>query len=206
MSVSGITHNDVKYVNQNYDPYNISATGFLNIYMKMLELQDPTEPLDINNMIQMNYQLQQISFLTNLETTMQSLLNAQQLGFITQAAFLIGKQVVMSADQINDVTVNYVLVSPSDYANVEVSIIDQNSGKVVKTYTTDLSEGINDLDLSDLSPGRYIVSVSSDGITLNDVLLGIRDTVSYVSLVGNQPVVGTASGERPLTDIVYISS
>jgi len=206
MSVEGINNNSIQYVDKNYDPYNISTEDFLKIYLTMLQNQDPTQPMNVKDMVQMNYQLQQIRFMTNLDTTLNSILQNQQLNFITQAAFLIGKEVVLKTNEIDNPTENYVLISPQDYSNVSVSIIEKNSGKVVKQYTTDLQKGINNLDLKDLPAGEYLVSVTYNGQTLNDILLGLKENVSYVSLVNNQPVLGTESGEYSLKDVVYISS
>jgi len=195
-----------KYVDKDYNPYNISTEDFLKIYLKMLELQDPTEPLDVKDMIQENYQLQQISFLTNLEQTMKTLTQNQMLNYITQSAFLIGKNAVFKTDTIDDVTQQYVLIAPQNYSNVEVSILDSTTGKVVKSYTTNLKEGLNTLDLTNLPAGTYKVQVSYNGQNLNDVILGVESVVNYVSLVGNEPVLGTSAGEKPLRDVVYIST
>jgi flagellar hook assembly protein FlgD len=195
-----------KYVDKNYDPYNISTEKFLKIYLKMLELQDPTEPLDVKDMIQQNYQLQQISFLTNLEQTMKSLAQNQMLNYITQSSFLIGKKAVFNVDTIEDVSQKYVLISPDNYNNVQISIIDTDSGKVVKSYQADLKEGINELDLSNLTAGNYRVQVSYNGQNLNDIILGVEAIVNYVSLAGNEPVLGTSAGEKPLKDVIYVST
>jgi flagellar hook assembly protein FlgD len=205
MLLDGI-NNKLRYVDKNYNPYNISTEKFLSIYLKMLELQDPTEPLNIKDMIQQNYQLQQISFLTRLEQTMKTLTQNQILNYITQSAFLIGKKAVFKTETITNPSQNYVLISPEDYTNVEVSIVDTDSGKVVKTFKTDLKEGLNDLDLSDLPLGNYTVQVSYNGQNLDKVILGEEATVNYVSLAGEQPVLGTSTGEKLLSDIVYIFS
>jgi len=195
-----------RYVDRDYNPYNISTGDFLKIYLKMLELQDPTEPLDVKDMIQENYQLQQISFLTNLERTMKTLAQNQTLNYITQASFLIGKNVVFKTDTINDVSQHYVLISSNEYQNVQVSIIDAESGRVVRSFTTNLRRGLSNLDLSNLPAGTYRVQVSYNGQNLNNVILGVESVVNYVSLVGNEPVLGTSAGEKPLRDVVYIST
>jgi flagellar hook assembly protein FlgD len=205
MAVDAI-NSHVRYVDNNYDPYNLTTRDFLKIYLKMLKLQDPTEPLKVEDMIQQNYLLQQISFLTNLEETLQNLLNAQKLSYITQASFLIGKNVVFQTNTITDPSADYVLQSPQDYINAEISVINNAPGEVVKSYTTDLVKGINPLQLDDLPAGEYRVTVSRDGQTLNDVILGIEGTVQYVSLSGDEPVLGLPFGEKPLKDVVYIST
>jgi len=205
MALEGI-NNRIRYVDRNYDPYNISTQDFLRIYLKMLELQDPTKPMDVKDMVQMNYQLQQVRFMTNLDRTLNSLLQNQQLGFITQASFLIGKNVVLKTEEITNPSAHYVLVSPQDYSHVTISIINKNTGEVVHQYTTDLHSGINELNTSNLPAGEYLVSVSHNGQNLNNILLGLRERVSYVSLVNNQPVLGTPNGEYPLSNVVYISS
>jgi len=195
-----------KYVDSNYNPYDISTEDFLKIYLKMLELQDPTEPIKIEDMINQNYQLQQISFLTRLEETMQSLASAQKLGYVTQAGFLIGKNVVLKENEITDTSLNYVLLSPEDYGPVEVTITDKNSGNVVKTEQLTLSKGLNNLDISDLPPGDYEVSVTQNGKPVRDVILGVSGVVEYISLINNEPVLGFSFGEKPLKDVVYISA
>ena len=197
---------NIQYVDNDYNPYDISTEDFLKIYLKMLELQDPTEPLKIEDMINQNYQLQQISFLTRLEETMQSLAAAQRLNYVTQAGFLIGKNVVFQTDEITDTSLQYVLLSPENYGTVDVTITDKNTGKVVKTEQIDLVKGLNNLDVADLPAGDYTVAVYKDGNQLNDVILGISGTVEYISLINNEPMLGLPFGEKPLKDVVYIST
>jgi len=205
MTLEGINHH-IRYVDRNYDPYNISTQDFLRIYLKMLELQDPTKPMDVKDMVQMNYQLQQIRFMTKLDKTLNKLVQNQQLDFISQASYLIGKDVVLKTGEITNPSAKYVLVSPQDYNQVTVSIINKNNGEVIHQYTTDLHSGINELNTSNLPAGEYLVSVSQNGQNLNNVLLGVKERVSYVSLINNQPVLGTNTGEYPLSNVVYISS
>ncbi|HIC09624.1 MAG TPA: hypothetical protein EYO62_06205 [Aquificales bacterium] len=197
---------NIQYVDNDYNPYDISTEDFLKIYLKMLELQDPTEPLKIEDMINQNYQLQQISFLTRLEETMQSLAAAQRLNYVTQAGFLIGKNVVFQTDEITDTSLQYVLLSPENYGTVDVTITDKNTGKVVKTEQIDLVKGLNNLNVADLPAGDYTVAVYKDGNQLNDVILGISGTVEYISLINNEPMLGLPFGEKPLKDVVYIST
>ena len=197
---------NIQYVDNDYNPYDISTEDFLKIYLKMLELQDPTEPLKIEDLINQNYQLQQISFLTRLEETMQSLAAAQRLNYVTQAGFLIGKNVIFQTDEITDTSLQYVLLSPENYGTVDVTITDKNTGKVVKTEQIDLVKGLNNLDVADLPAGDYTVAVYKDGNQLNDVILGISGTVEYISLINNEPMLGLPFGEKPLKDVVYIST
>ena len=196
---------NVRVVSKDYDPYNISREGFLKIYLKMLELQDPTQPLSTKDMIEQNYQLQQISFLTKLQQTMDSLTKAQQLNYITEVSSLIGKNVVVSTDKITDTSIPYVLISPQEFQNATITIKDLNSGEVVKQITADLKEGLNKLDLSDLEPGEYTVEVTKDGRKI-PALLGMQLHVNYISFAGNSPLLGTDYGEQPLENVVYISS
>jgi len=203
MNTDGVSR--VRMVSPDYDPYDISRESFLKIYLKMLELQDPTEPLDVRDMIEQNYQLQQISFLTKLEESMRSLIQAQKMGYITQASSLIGKNVIVTADSITDLTAPYVLISPENVSGATVSIIDANTGDVVKRFQTDLSEGVNNLDLSDLTPGEYHVEVTKDDQRI-PVVLGMQLHVNYISFAGNTPLLGTDHGEHPMENVVYISS
>jgi len=196
----------VRYVDSNYDPYSLSQEDFLNIYLTMLKLQDPTEPMKIDDMIQQQYQLQQITFMNKLQSTLDTLVSNQQITFITQASSLIGKTVIFREDKITDTSRNYVLLSPQNYENVQIQIINMDTGEVAESYTTNLQQGINQLNLNDLSAGNYLVKVyDANGNEIRDITLGSEERVVYVSLVNNQPVLGTENGERPLSDVLYIS-
>ena len=197
--------NNNRVVSSDYDPYNISREGFLKIYLKMLELQDPTEPLNVRDMIEQNYQLQQIAFLTDLQNSMKTLIQSQQLGYITQVSSLIGKNVVVSTDKITDPSMPYVLLSSQNLNGVTVTIRNADNGQVVRQFQINLQEGINRLNLSGLTPGQYSVEVSKDGQPVR-VVLGLQLRVNYISFAGNRPVLGTDHGEQPLENVVYISS
>jgi flagellar basal-body rod modification protein FlgD len=205
MAIDGI-NNSVQYVDDNYNPYNLSTEDFLKIYTTLLQNQDPTQPMDVNQMIQLNYELEQIQFMNQLEETLQTLINTQQLTFITQASNLIGKTVVFKENYITNPQAQYVLISDSNYSNVEIQIVNVDTGQVVKTINTDLQQGENDLDTSFLPAGTYAVNVYYNGQPLQNVQLGQKDTVLYVSLVNNRPVLGINFGEKSLNDILYISS
>jgi len=206
MQLNEIGRRTVRYVDSNYDPYNINRQDFLKIYLKMLELQDPTEPMDVKQMVEMNSQLQQIQFLNNLQQTLQSLSASQQISFISQASTLVNKEVVFSEETINNPLKQYVLLSPENYGNVEVQIINNDTGEVVQTLNINLQQGLNRLNLQNLGSGNYIVKVYRDGRLLNDITLGSLQRVRYVFLNGDTPMLGTNIEERRLTDVLYIGS
>ena len=201
--INSVNNNSV--VSSDYDPYNISREGFLKIYLKMLELQDPTEPLNVKDMIEQNYQLQQIAFLTDLQKSMKTLIQSQQMGYITQVSSLIGKDIVVSTDRITDPSMPYVLLSSENLNGVTITIRNADNGQVVQQFQTDLREGINRLNLNGLTPGQYLVEVSKDGQPVR-VILGLQLRVNYISFAGNNPLLGTDHGEQPLENVVYISS
>jgi len=206
MQLNEIGRNRIRYVDRNYNPYDIRREDFLRIYLKMLELQDPTEPMDVKQMVEMNSQLQQIQFLNNLQSTLESLAASQQISFISQASALVNKEVVFSEEVINNPLKHYVLLSPEDYGEVEVQIVNTDTGEVVQTLNMNLHQGLNELDTSSLGSGNYIVKIYKNGRLLDDVLLGSRQTVRYVFLNGNNPMLGTNIEERELTDVLYIGS
>lgn len=206
MQLNEIGKNKIRYVDKNYNPYDIKREDFLKIYMKMLELQDPTEPLDVKQMVEMNSQLQQIQFLNNLQQTLQSLAASQQISFISQASALVNKEVVFAENVIDNPLKQYVLLSPEDYGEVQVQLINADSGEVAQTLDLNLQQGLNKLNLQSLGSGNYIVKVYKNGRLLNDITLGSLQKVRYVFLNGNNPMLGTNIEERKLMDILYIGS
>jgi flagellar hook assembly protein FlgD len=206
MQLNEIGKNKIRYVDKNYNPYDIKREDFLKIYMKMLELQDPTEPMDVKQMVEMNSQLQQIQFLNNLQQTLQSLAASQQISFISQASALVNKEVVFAENVIDNPLKQYVLLSPEDYGEVQVQLINADSGEVAQTLDLNLQQGLNKLNLQSLGSGNYIVKVYKNGRLLNDITLGSLQKVRYVFLNGNNPMLGTNIEERKLMDILYIGS
>jgi flagellar hook assembly protein FlgD len=173
MQLNEIGKNKIRYVDKNYNPYDIKREDFLKIYMKMLELQDPTEPMDVKQMVEMNSQLQQIQFLNNLQQTLQSLAASQQISFISQASALVNKEVVFAENVIDNPLKQYVLLSPEDYGEVQVQLINADSGEVAQTLDLNLQQGLNKLNLQSLGSGNYIVKVYKNGRLLNDITLGL---------------------------------
>jgi flagellar hook assembly protein FlgD len=206
MQLNEIGKNKIRYVDKNYNPYDIKREDFLKIYMKMLELQDPTEPMDVKQMVEMNSQLQQIQFLNNLQQTLQSLAASQQISFISQASALVNKEVVFAENVIDNPLKQYVLLSPEDYGEVQVQLVNADSGEVAQTLDLNLQQGLNKLNLQSLGSGNYIVKVYKNGRLLNDITLGSLQKVRYVFLNGNNPMLGTNIEERKLMDILYIGS
>jgi flagellar hook assembly protein FlgD len=206
MQLNEIGKNKIRYVDKNYNPYDIKREDFLKIYMKMLELQDPTEPMDVKQMVEMNSQLQQIQFLNNLQQTLQGLAASQQISFISQASALVNKEGVFAENVIDNPMKQYVLLSPEDYGEVQVQLINADSGEVAQTLDLNLQQGLNKLNLQSLGSGNYIVKVYKNGRLLNDITLGSLQKVRYVFLNGNNPMLGTNIEERKLMDILYIGS
>ena len=204
MQLNEIGRNRIRYVDKNYNPYDIKREDFLKIYMKMLELQDPTEPMDVKQMVEMNSQLQQIQFLNNLQSTLESLAASQQISFISQASALVNKEVVFSENAINNPMKQYVLLSPENYGEVQVQIVNADTGEVAQTLNLNLQQGLNRLNLQNLGSGNYLVKVFKNGRQLSNITLGSLQRVQYVFLNGNNPMLGTDIEERKLTDILYI--
>ena len=73
---------------------------FLRLLTTQLQNQDPTQPMDANQLTNQLVQFSTVEQQMNTNTTLQSLLSLQQAGQLGQAAALVGQRVAVETDHL----------------------------------------------------------------------------------------------------------
>ncbi len=165
-------------------------TTFLKLLVAQLQNQDPTNPMDSSQMTSQLAEINTVSGISQLNTTLTSLATQMQAGQSAQTALLIGQNVLVqgsSAFVTSGKSPGFGVVLPSDATDVQVTVKD-SSGNVVNT-----------LDLGAHTAGNIPVSwtpTDSSGAKLADGTY----TISAVATVGGKTSsVSTLSGEQVLS-------
>lgn len=165
-------------------------TTFLKLLVAQLQNQDPTNPMDSAQMTSQLAQINTVSGISQLNTTLTSLASQLQAGQNAQTSLLIGQNVLVpgsSAIVSSGKSPGFGVVLPSAATDVQVTI-KNSSGQVVNT-----------IDLGAHSAGNVPVSwtpTDSSGATLKDGTY----TISAVATVGGKTgAVSTLSGEQVLS-------
>jgi flagellar basal-body rod modification protein FlgD len=111
----------------------IDQAGFLKLLTAQMTMQDPTAPMDSNTMVQQMSQMSEVQGITEMNTSMKSLLSEVQGNRIGDAASWIGKAALLSSSTAQPLTNGgYAgeITLPSDATSMNVSLVD-SSGKTV---------------------------------------------------------------------------
>lgn len=115
----------------------IDQAGFLKLLTAQMTMQDPTAPMDSNTMVQQMSQMSEVQGITEMNSSMKSLLSEIQGNRIGDAASWIGKAALLSSSTAQPLTNGgYAgeITLPSDATSMNVSLVD-SSGKSVYTQT-----------------------------------------------------------------------
>ncbi|WP_341675323.1 flagellar hook assembly protein FlgD [Niveibacterium sp. SC-1] len=195
----------------------VSQSNFLTMLTTQLQNQDPMNPLDNSQMTSQLAQISTVDGITQLNTTMQSMLAASQSSETMQAANLVGRAVLIEGSQLQmaqgAALGGVELSQPAD--NVKVQIKD-NGGNVIRTldlgamdagsqafgWDGKTDEGVAAAD------GTYSVSVSAvRGDTKVDVTALQLGTVSGVIRAANGVKIEVGGlGLHTMDDIKQILS
>ena len=193
---------------------------FLELLITQLQMQDPFQPMDNEDMIAQLATFSSLEQLSNMNENLRSNLEMDlligQLLNNTMATTLIGKQVYVATDRFVHGSADgagpaYRLHANADQVSVKIYAED---GRLVRTLEgLDGSEGVHALDWDGKSdagdhmpPGIYRFEVSAqdaDGATLHaeTLLVGHVNGIRYVD--GNARVV-VGDQEVPLGDVIEI--
>ncbi|PTB18043.1 flagellar biosynthesis protein FlgD [Trinickia symbiotica] len=167
-------------------------TTFLKLLVTQLQNQDPTNPMDSSQMTSQLAQINTVSGISQLNTTLTSLASQLQAGQNAQSSLLIGQNVLVpgtSAIVSSGKSPGFGVELTSAATDVQVTIKD-SSGNLVNT-----------IDLGAQSAGTIPVSwtpTDSSGKTLSDGTY----TISAAATVGGKTSsVTTLSGEQVLSVI-----
>jgi flagellar basal-body rod modification protein FlgD len=188
---------------------------FLKLLTTQLQNQDPTNPMDNAQMTTQLAEMSTAQGISDLNTTLNSLLSSYQTGQTLQAASLIGHQVLADGNQLtlsnsqavgaidlagaaDKVTVQILNSSGQAVRNIDLGA--QSGGLVSFTW-----DGKNDQGQT-VSDGSYTTSVtaSAGGSAVQATPLALA-TVSSVSLNGTTVTVNASGlGQLDLSQIQQI--
>jgi len=116
---------------------SIDQAGFLKLLTAQMTNQDPTAPMDSNTMVQQLSEMSTVSGITEMNTSMKSLVSELTSNRIGDAASWIGKAALLSSSTAQPLTNGgYAgeITLPSDATSMNVSLVD-STGKSVYTQT-----------------------------------------------------------------------
>jgi flagellar basal-body rod modification protein FlgD len=115
----------------------IDQAGFLKLLTAQMTNQDPTQPMDSNQMVSQLSQMSTVSGITEMNTSLKSMLADEQGNRIGDAASWIGKAALLSsttAQPLSNGGYAGTISLPSDATSMNVSLVD-SSGKTVYSQT-----------------------------------------------------------------------
>ena len=115
----------------------IDQAGFLQLLTAQMTNQDPTAPMDSSTMVQQLSQMSTVSGITEMNTSMKSLVSELTDNRIGDAASWIGKAALLSsstAQPLSNGGYAGEITLPSDATSMNVSLVD-STGKSVYSQT-----------------------------------------------------------------------
>jgi flagellar basal-body rod modification protein FlgD len=182
----------------------IDQAGFLKLLTAQMTNQDPTAPMDSNTMVQQLSEMSTVSGITEMNTSMKSLVSELTDNRIGDAASWIGKAALLpstAAQPLSNGGYAGEITLPSDATSMNVSLVD-SSGKSVysqtlgaqKAGTVDFAWDGTQAD-GTTATGPLSVVVSATGASG-----AITPTVStWATITGVQSPAGGASAELTTT-------
>ena len=167
---------------------------FMTLLIAQMKNQDPTSPMDNNQMAAQMAQLNMVSGINKMNTTLTGLSSNQQISNSMQATDLIGHQVMVTSNklQLNGGTSHMAMDLSQNADNVVMNISDSN-GNLIST-----------LNLGSKAAG--IQNISWNGQT-NAGSLATDDTYTYnITASSNGAAISATTLSSGLVQSVSISS
>lgn len=132
---SGAANTAVTAANAQTDTKKMSS-DFMKMLVAQMQYQDPTKPVDSAQMTSQLAQISTVDGINKLNDTMSSLAKGLQGNVISQAASMIGRDVLVPGNNISLTQGNakFGIQMPAAADAVNVSILDE-SGKTVKVMS-----------------------------------------------------------------------
>lgn len=216
MPVAGITDGTGAVLGQASRDYSqVSKLDFMTLLVAQIKNQDPTSPMDN---AQFTSQITQFSMLEQLETMSAAMEDNVAVGTAinnTAMLALVGRNVTVEG---NDVTLSGGAASESVIAaggngRATIKITDEN-GRVVKTYTQDVTKGLNTVTWDGTTDegvaaadGKYTISAevkdnSGTAVQFTNLMTG---AVSGLRYSDNQAIVMVNGEEFYVSEIYKVS-
>jgi len=173
---------------------------FMLLLTTQLKNQDPTEPLDTNQMTEQLVQFTGVEQQIQTNTNLEKLVSQNQTSQINNAVSFIGKTVQAEGNQtvLKDSAATLTFDVPSSAQSVSVAVLD-GVGKPVFSETIDTQSGLNEFvwdgkssfTSASLDDGVYTYSVTARDATGEpvDVATYVAEEVTSVSLASGEPVL-----------------
>jgi flagellar basal-body rod modification protein FlgD len=200
-----------------YNPKSeLDKDAFMKLFLKELEMQDPTDPMDTDKMLEQTAYLSTMEMNQNMQTTLENLSKTLNQNSELGAISAIGKIADTGNRYINvtddDKNVSFDLYFGDDISSGEVQIKDKN-GNIIRTFPLEAHDkGVLNFewDLSDNNGQRvksdtYEVTAtytSSDGKT-HTTALGAYP-IESVRFENGTPYAKLGSNYLPFSEIKEI--
>lgn len=175
-----------------------SEQRFLKLLVTQLNNQDPLNPLDNAQLTSQLAQMSTVSGVEKLNTTLQSLVDQSGSSQVLQAAFLIGRTVLVPGNQVTlsagaPTPLGIDLQGSAD--SVKVTIVDA-TGNVVRTFDMGAqAQGVKALSWDgksdagqQLADGSYTINISATSagkaVAANALILTTVNSVAQNSSTG----------------------
>jgi flagellar basal-body rod modification protein FlgD len=194
----------------------MTSKDFLKLFVAQLKNQDPLSPQDPSAMLTQLAQINQVEQSYNTNTTLTSLLAAQNTATSMNSAVLIGETVKangnsVSFDGTNSSSLQFNLSVPTASGTVTISDASGNTVRTASlgsqsagdnTYAWDGKDNSGNL----LSAGAYTFAVTGttaagSAATVTTYTAGRVDGVSFVS---STPTLTIGSVSVPMSDVISV--
>ena len=198
----------------------LGETQFMQLLLAQLQNQDPTQPVDNQQMVAQLATFSQLEQQTTTNTNLQTLITGQASQTETSVVNLVGKQVTYSSNTAHlasygsATTLNATLAAPA--ASISATLTD-STGKVVRTIkqTGAMSagqvslawdgkdDGGNSLPAGDYTIAFTAADASGNAVSTSTTQTGVCSGISYANGYA-QPLIGTTPIK--MSDIVSINA
>lgn len=189
---------------------------FLTMLTTQLKNQDPTAPMDTNQMTAELVQFSQVEQAITTNSKLDTLIQAQQAGQMVGAVPLVGHSVQYNGNSIDlsNGQAQFSYTIPPGTANADISILN-GSGQVVDVAKGDVTAGTHSFtwDGSTTSgkkavDGTYAVRINATDTTGNSVTTTVAATgkITGVEMQNNQAVVSIDGVTTPISSITSIGN
>lgn len=189
---------------------------FLTMLTTQLKNQDPTAPLDTNQMTAELVQFSQVEQAITTNSKLDSLIQAQQAGQMISAVPLVGHSAQYTGNSIAlaNGQAQFSYIMPAGAAHATVSILDAD-GQVVHGFTGDATAGPHSVTWDGTTSfgkkapdGAYTVRIDATDATGNTVTSTVTagGKITGVAMQNGQAVVSIGELTEPVSNLTSVGN
>lgn len=191
------------------NPSELGKNEFLKLLMTQMSNQDPLEPMDNQQFIQQLTSFSNLEALQNLGGKLDDLVTMTGANNAANAVSLLGKEVRVAGNTFNGPQSTAYYELPTGAEEVSLEVRSESTKQVVKVIENlPGSEGMHQVDISDLEEGEYFFTVSAkdvNGDELEGIQYSVNEAVTGVNFNSEVPTMLTSSGrEIPASELIEI--